>query len=103
MKKGSYLSLVEIAESLTGPDMCVAPEFATLMALDANLLAAIRILEFQNPELLSGNSAIPDGIEEHLLNSILILGNALRRNLSAYCTSIRRGSNLYERQEDISF
>jgi hypothetical protein len=105
MKRRIRSTLVQSAESLTPNEMFLAPELPTLMALDANLLAAIRLLEFQNPYCQSrpDNRKIADGVEEHIADSICLLANALRKNLSAYYAAILESHDEYGDQQEEPF
>lgn len=98
-------TLVQSAEDLTQNEMFLAPELPALMALDANLLAVIRLLEFQNPicQTRHDNRAIADGVEEHIADSICLLANALRKNLSAYYAAIHESDDYHTTQQDVSF
>jgi len=98
-------TLVQSAESLTQNEMFLAPELPALIALDANLLAVIRLLEFQNPhsQTRSDNRAIADGVEEHIVDSICLLANALRKSLSAYYATIRESQDEYIAHQEVSF
>jgi len=106
MDRKIYSPLVKFAENLTQAEMCQAPELPALIALDANLLAVINLLEFQNPFLYHprpDNRDIADGVEEHIADSICLLANALRKNLSAYYAAIQENNDCYSTQQDISF
>jgi len=104
MNRKSRSTLVQSAESLTSNEMFMAPELPALIALDANLLAVVRLLEFQNPFYPArDNRNIADGVEEHIADSICILANALRKNLSAYYAAIHEDQNQCCDQEDVSF
>ncbi len=87
MTRTSYPSLITSAETLTQAEMFQAPELPALIALDANLLAVITLLEFQTPHLgHQRTTRFPSAAqaEVHIADSICILANALRMNLSAY-------------------
>ena len=107
MNRNSRSTLVQSAESLTSNEMFMAPELPALIALDANLLAVIRLLEFQNPiyprTFVNRNRNIADGVEEHISDSICILANALRKNLSAYYATIHAGQDECDDQKDEPF
>ena len=105
MNRKSRSTLVQSAESLTSNEMFMAPELPALIALDANLLAVVRLLEFQNPicQTRSDNRNIADGVEEHIADSICILANALRKSLSAYYAAIHESQDECGNQQDISF
>lgn len=101
-----YSTLVQSAEDLTINQLCIAPELPTLVALDANLLAAINILEFQN--LHSGkpdseNFSASNAVEEHIVASIFVLAKALRKNLSAYYAIVQENCDDSPTQWDVSF
>jgi len=104
MKRKIHSTLVQSAEDLTMNQLCIAPELPTLVALDANLLAAINILEFQNPHSDkpdSENFSALDAVEDHIVSSIFVLAKALRKNLSAYYSIVQE--NCYDSQLDVSF
>lgn len=106
MNKKGRSTLVQFAEHLTSNEMFLAPELPALMALDANLLAVVRLLEFQNPFFPARNdnhTIAADGIEEHIADSICILANALRKNLSAYYAAIHESEDQCVGQEEIMF
>lgn len=105
MNRNFRSTLVQYAEDLTQNEMFLAPELPTLMALDANLLAVIRLLEFQNPicQTRHDNRVIADGVEEHIADSICLLANALRKNLSAYYAAIHESDDYHTTQQDVSF
>lgn len=106
MNRKIYSTLVQSAEDLTINQLCIAPELPTLVALDANLLAAINILEFQNlhsdnPD--SANFSASDAVEEHIVASIFVLAKALRKNLSAYYAIVQENCDDSPTQWDVSF
>lgn len=106
MTKKSCSTLLESAETLTQIELCQAPELPALIALDANLLAVIKLLEFQIPYLCHQREEplrIEVGIEEHIANSICILANALRKNLAAYYAIFRESDDECTGQQEISF
>jgi len=106
MNKKSRSTLVQFAEDLTSNEMFIAPELPALMALDANLLAVVRLLEFQNPFFPARNdndNIAAGGIEEHIADSICILANALRKNLSAYYAAIHESEDQCMDQEEVLF
>ena len=76
----------------------MAPELPTLVALDACLLAAIRLLEFQHPFFSErGDDRYrADGVEEHIADSICVLATALRKGLSAYYAAIRENEHQWD-------
>jgi len=104
MKRKFYSTLVQSAEDLTMNQLCIAPELPTLVALDANLLAAINILEFQNPHSDNSDSenfSTSDAVENNIVASIFVLAKALRKNLSAYYAIVQE--NCDDSHGDISF
>jgi hypothetical protein len=106
MSRKTYSTLVKAAENLTQAELFLAPELPSLVALDANLLATMNLLELHNPfpdHPRSENPDIADGVEEHIFNSIFILANALRRNLSAYYAVIQESCDDYQDQQEVSF
>jgi hypothetical protein len=105
MNRKIYSTLVQSAEDLTINQLCIAPELPTLVALDANLLAAINILEFQNPHPDKPESEISsasDAVEDHIVASIFVLAKALRKNLSAYYAIVQENCD-DDSQWDVSF
>jgi hypothetical protein len=91
MNRKTFPTLIQSLETLTQEDHFLAPELSTLIALDASLFAAINLLEFQNPCCANFyNRPRRVGIEEHIADSICILANALRKNLSAYSAAMRQ-------------
>lgn len=95
-------TLLIATERLTMNELCMAPELPTLVTLDASLLAAISHLELQNPGLCDlgmNNRPMVEGVEEQIAVSIIILGNALRANLSAYYAAIKQNCDEDEQQE----
>jgi len=80
-----------IADTLSINEMFLAPELSTLAALDASLLATIKLLDFSYPP---PHIAPPDrdhfspNIDAHLADSICILAHALRHNLAAYYAAV---------------
>lgn len=94
------------AENLTMTELCVAPELSTLVALDASLLAAIQHLELQTPYLAcsrKGNRHMTASAEEHIAESIVILGSALRANLLAYYAAIRQDCDEENDPREVEF
>lgn len=92
MNRKIYSTLVKAAENLTPIELCQAPELPTLIALDANLLATINLFKFQSPFLGCSGSESGDMMietEGHIADSICILANALRGNLSAYYAAVQ--------------
>ncbi len=106
MNKRTYPTLINAAESITRNELCMAPELSTLAALDATLLAATNLLEFNHfylSEMIPENDSIPYGVDEHLVESICILAKALRKNLAAYYASIHESCQEHTSNDDISF
>lgn len=92
MSRTGPLSLASAAEEISPSEMCVAPELPTLAALDALLLAAINLLEFQTPSLgwdIQHRPHEPLSPDESIAEAIHILAKALRKNLVAYYAVIR--------------
>lgn len=95
-------TLLQVADSLRRDEMCITPEIPTLFALDASLLATISILESQTPSVhhpWSDDPDIDDGVEENIANSIVIMANALRHNLTAYFSAVREHRESYLKEE----
>ena len=106
MKRRFYPTLTKAAESITQAELFMAPELSTLAALDATLLATTTLLEFNSPYLRPGVPAAPKakfGIEDHLVESICTLANALRSNLSAYYATIQESCDDPEHKDPIMF
>lgn len=98
--------LITAAENMTQEELFLAPELSSLVALDACLLAATTLLEFQNPPSRFSRSDDRETIrdaEEQIGESICILANALRANLSAYYAAIRQSSDDHQNQGEVSF
>lgn len=91
MDEKAFPSLIHSVETFTQEDLFIAPELSTLIALDASLFAAINHLELQNPYRESFyNNPRRVTIEGHIADSICILANVLRKNLSAYYAAMRQ-------------
>ncbi|NLI79250.1 MAG: hypothetical protein GX442_22745 [Candidatus Riflebacteria bacterium] len=107
MKRQPSPTLARAAETISPAELCLAPELSTLAALDATLLAATTLLEFNYPYLTRSPGkpamASPEGVEEHLIESISILAKALRGNLSAYYAAIRASCEDQEVQKEFLF
>jgi hypothetical protein len=106
MNRKAYSTLVKFAENITQAEMFQAPELPALIALDANLLAVVNLLEFQNPPLCNPEiykHEIEGGAEEHIADSICFLANALRKNLSAYHAVFHENSASNKNQEEVEF
>jgi len=107
MTRQQFPTLARAAESITSAELCLAPELSTLAALDATLLAATTLLEFNYPYLTRspGKPATdsPEVIEDHIVESICILAGALRSNLAAYYAAIRASCEDQESQEEFPF
>ena len=88
-------TLIKVAGDITPDEWFDAPELSMLVALDANLLATMNFLEFPN--------GAPDGIEGQIGESICILANALRANLSAYYAAIQKNCGDCSDQQEVSF
>jgi hypothetical protein len=104
--KRNHPTLIQAAESISQDELCLAPELSTLAALDATLVATTTLLEFNYPYLarsLSRDPTSPDGVEEHLIDSICILAKALRSNLSAYYAAIQDTCRDQPTQEEVLF
>jgi len=106
MRGKIYPSLINTAENMTQTELFQVPELSTLVALDATLMAAMSQIEFNNPcpkNSESEISDIADRVEEHLVDSILILARALRSTLSAYYAAIQENCDYPTEQQDIEF
>jgi hypothetical protein len=106
MNNRPYPALVNAAESISQGELCLAPELPILAALDAALLAAATLLEFNHPSVIEGISECQNmgvGPEEHLAESICILATALRSNLAAYYAAIQESCDDCTSQQEISF
>lgn len=105
--KQPFSTLARAAESITPAELCLAPELSTLAALDATLLAATTLLEFNHPYLNQPRSkpemTSPEDVEDHIVESICILAEALRSNLAAYYAAIRVSCKGQEMQEEFPF
>lgn len=80
--------------------------FSMQYSIDANLLATTTFLEFNHPFLRSPawkSEHPPEGVEDHLVDSICILAKALRSNLSAYYATIQESCNDDEDEDQIMF
>lgn len=102
----NYPTLIRAAESITSAELFMAPELSTLAALDATLLATTNLLEFNYPNLgrsLSRSHIAKYGVDEHLADSICILAQALRRNLSAYYATIQESCHEQMTDDQILF
>lgn len=100
------VTLMTTAENMSQEELMLAPELPSLVALDASLLAATTLLEFHNPSsgfLRSGNRETINGVEEQIAESICILADALRANLSAYYKVIRQSCGDSQDQQEVSF
>jgi len=100
------VTLMTAAENMRQEELILAPELSSLVALDASLLAATTLLEFQNSlsdfSRSDGSKTISD-VEAQIGESICILAGALRANLSAYYAAIRNSCEDYQDQEEVSF
>ncbi|OGS10982.1 MAG: hypothetical protein A2285_03830 [Elusimicrobia bacterium RIFOXYA12_FULL_57_11] len=106
MSRKNYLTLNKAAETITTEELAMAPELATLAALDATLLASTDLLEFQYPHLrnpASDHYNKPCGVDEHLVESICALANVLRKNLSAYYATIQESCEGDQTDNQIMF
>lgn len=105
MNRKGRSTLVQSAETLTPNEMLMAPELPTMIALDANLLAAVRLLEFQNPipQTSPDNRKFPDGVEEHISDSICVLATALRKSLAAYYAVVQDAQGQGGNEEEVLF
>lgn len=106
MNRKIYSTLVNAVENMTQEELFHAPELSTLVALDANLLAALDMLELRNPStayVRSGIRRMEDGVDVQIAASIRILAAALRDNLSAYYAVIKENCNDDTDQEEIAF
>ncbi|MBF0546881.1 MAG: hypothetical protein HQM08_20745 [Candidatus Riflebacteria bacterium] len=106
MERITYSTLMEAAEEISHSELSIAPELPTLFALDANLLAAINILDFQNPSVSDPwqrNPEIADGVEENIANAIVIMARALRHNLTAYYAAIQEKRKSCSNPNEIEF
>ncbi len=91
MDQKAFPSLIQSMETITQEDHFLSPELSTLIALDASLFAAINHLELQHPSCpYFSDRGKRVEIEEHIADSICVLANALRKNLSAYYAAMRQ-------------
>ena len=89
---------------MTQSELCLVPELATLVALDATLQATMTLLEFNYPgRPESENRDTEDGIEEHIIDSIFNLAKALRSTLTAYYAAVQENCDCGPNQKDIPF
>jgi|GEM_PF-1965153 len=106
MKKKNCKTLVAAAENITQDEHCHAPELSTFVALDGTLMATMSSIEFNYPHLGNPESVswgMPDGVEEHFIDSIFTLAKALRSSLHAYYTVIQVGCVNPGEEQEISF
>ncbi|PIX52761.1 MAG: hypothetical protein COZ51_02450 [Candidatus Aquicultor secundus] len=106
MKKKSYKTLLAAAETITQDELRYASELSTFVALDGTLMATMTSIEFNYPHLgdpKSGNWGIPEGVEEHFMDSIFTLAKALRSSMHAYYAAIQENCNNPGKEEEISF
>lgn len=99
-------TLVAAAEAITQDEICHASELPILVALDGTLMATVSSIEFNYPHLGNPESErweIPDGVEEHFVNSIFTLAKALRSSLHAYYAVIQDGCDNPDEEQEISF
>jgi len=103
MDKKKHSTLVKSVDSFSQNEMCLAPELLTLFALDANLMAAMKTLEFEKTTFWTENADIRNATEKHIISSIFILAKALRKNLSAYYAIVWESSRAITKQPEIPF
>ncbi|OQA10382.1 MAG: hypothetical protein BWY66_00197 [bacterium ADurb.Bin374] len=106
MNEKNYPTLVAAAENISWAELLMAPELSTLAALDASLLATTTALRASYPILSDNHSQHTRRsirIDEHLAESICILAQALRRNLTAYYVSIQESCEGDVFPSDIEF
>lgn len=105
MNKRTFPTLVNASEWITELQLTHAPELPILIALDANLRAAIDILDPENPYLAPARveDRSENDVETQIAESIFILATALRDNLSAYYAAIRKNCEDEENHETINF
>lgn len=106
MKKKNCKTLVAAAETITQDELCHAPELSTFVALDGTLMATMTNIEFSYPHLGNPESErweIPDGVEEHFIDSIFSQAKALRRSLHAYYAVIQAGCDNPDDKQEIDF
>jgi hypothetical protein len=97
--------LMEAVNTMSPEQFHQVPEISTLIALDANLFAAITALELQHPDFYPGGEPQSDA-EFHIMGSICSLASALRISLAAYY-DLYQGSdqnrNHLSNSDDIQF
>ena len=108
MTRHTHPTLMESAETFTMGEMFQAPELPALIALDANLFAAINLLEFQHPYLIrheSGRFMDRRNSDLHIADSICNLASALRISLAEYYEKFREREedNEEDEQQEIEF
>ena len=106
MKKKNCKTLLAAAETITQDELCQAPELSTMIALDGTLMATMTSIEFNYPHLGYPESerwGIPEGVEEHFVDSIFTLAKALRSSLHAYYAVIQAGCDDPGEEQKISF
>ncbi|MBF0548770.1 MAG: hypothetical protein HQM08_30385 [Candidatus Riflebacteria bacterium] len=103
MDKRNHSTLIKSVDFFTQNEICLAPELLVLFALDANLLAVIKKLDFEKTINWTGNCSMERKVEKHITNTIFILAKALRKNLSAYYAIVKENSRAIIKQEEIPF
>jgi len=106
MKNRNYKTLVAAAETITQDELCRAPELSIFIALDGTLMATMTNIEFNYPHLGNPESErweIPDGVEEHFIDSVFTLAKALRSSLHAYYAAIKADCDNPGEDREISF
>lgn len=98
--------LATIADTLSLNEMCLAPELSTLAALDAALLATIKLLDFSYPPphiSPHDRDRVATNIDAHLADSICIMAHALRHNLGAYYATVVEACSPDTLQPEVDF
>lgn len=105
MNRRTFPTLLNASDCITELQLSHAPELPILVALDANLRAAIDILDPENPYLAHARveDRSENEVETQIAECIFLLATALRDNLSAYYAAIRKNCKDDVDQEMINF
>ena len=93
MNTKRHLSLVKNAENITQNELNNAPELPILAALDATLLATLRMMEFHYlPPTQNDETETIGDLENDLVRSICDMSKWLRGALSTYYSVVQLGT-----------